>query len=187
MLGLLRTRLMQPDAVAEFVRGVTIAVNAQRGDEAAARGRQDAERAALKRKLAGLYDAIAEGLRTPGLREKLEELEGRVAALDEARATPAPPPLRLHPNLSELYRQKVADLAATLDDPAIRTPALEAVRGLIEGVTVQADTGGTVTLVLDGARSAMLELAQPGSVRALCGSSVKLVAGAGFEPAAFRL
>ena len=40
------------------------------------------ERAAIKRKLEGLYDAIAEGLRSPGLKEKLLALEARVAAID---------------------------------------------------------------------------------------------------------
>ncbi|MGY6411659.1 MAG: recombinase family protein [Alkalilacustris sp.] len=178
VLDLLRTRLMQPDAVAEFVRAFSVEVNAHRGDETAARSRQEAERAALKRKLDGLYDAIAEGLRTPGLKEKLEDLEGRVVALDEALAAPAPAPVRLHPNLSELYRRKVTELAATLADPAIRTPALETVRGLIEHVTVRLDDVGDVWLELEGALTALLDLAQPGAVHGLCAGSVKVVAGA---------
>ena len=95
VLDLLRTRLMQPDAVAEFVRAFSAEVNAQRGDETAARSRQEAERAALKRKLDGLYDAIADGMRTPGLKQKLEDMEARVAALDEALTAPAPAPVRL--------------------------------------------------------------------------------------------
>ena len=44
-----------------------------------------------------------------------------------------------------------------------------------------------VTLELDGALAAMLDLAQPGAGRGIDASSEKLVAGAGFEPAAFRL
>jgi DNA invertase Pin-like site-specific DNA recombinase len=161
VLDLLRTRLMRPDAVAEFVSAFAAEVNAQRGDEGATRSRQEAERAALKRKLDGLYDAIAEGLRTPGLKEKLEDLEARVVALDRSLAAPPPPSVRLHPNLSELYRRKVSELATTLADPAIRTPALELVRGLIEKVTLCIDATGNVTL-------------------GLCTGSVKVVAGAGY-------
>jgi site-specific DNA recombinase len=72
------------------------------------------QKRAIKRKLEGLYDAIAEGLRSPGLKEKLLELEGRVEAIDAALTTPAPAPVRLNPNLSELYRRKVTELAITL-------------------------------------------------------------------------
>ncbi len=187
VLDLLRNRLMQPDAVAEFVRAFSAEMNAQRGDDSAARSRQEAERAALKRKLDGLYDAIAEGLRTPGLKDKLEGLEARVTALDEALAAPAPSPVRLHPNLSELYRRKVTELAATLTDPGIRVQALEVVRGLIEGVTVHVDADDAVTLDLEGALTAMLSLAQPDAGRALGDGSVKVVAGVGFEPTTFRL
>ena len=187
VLDLLRNRLMQPDAVAEFVRAFGAEMNAQRGDDTALRSRQEAERAALKRKLEGLYDAIAEGLRTPGLKEKLEDHEARVMALDEALAAPAPSPVRLHPNLSELYRRKVTELSATLTDPGIRMQALEVVRGLIERVTVHTDDDGTVTLDLEGALTAMLSLAQPEAGRALGEGSVKVVAGVGFEPTTFRL
>jgi site-specific DNA recombinase len=61
------------------------------------------------------------------------------------------------------------------------------VRGLIEQVTVRIDSGGEVTLDLEGALTAMLDLAQPGAVRGLSERSVKVVAGVGFEPTTFRL
>jgi hypothetical protein len=85
----------------------------------------------IKRKLAGLYDAIADGLRTAGLKERLEELEAKLARLDAALAAPAPQDIRLHPNLSELYRRKVGDLSIALGDTQTRPQALEAIRGLI--------------------------------------------------------
>ena len=178
VLELMRSRLMQPDAVEEFIRAFTAEMNAHRGDRSAERRQQEAERATLKRKLDGLYDAIAEGLRTPGLKDRLEDLESRLAALDDALAAPPTSPVRLHPNLSELYRRKVTELAATLNDPAIRTPALETVRGLIERVTVHMDDSDAVTLELDGALTAMLELAQPGALRDGEACSAKVVAGA---------
>ena len=186
VLDLLRTRLMQADAVAEFVRAFGTEMNARRGDETDVRTRHEAERATLRRKLEGLYDAIAEGLRTPGLKEKLEDLEKQVTVLDAALSAPPPSPVRLHPNLSELYRRKVNDLAVTLSFPEIRTPALELMRGLIERVTVRVDGAQTI-LELEGALTAMIDAAQPGALNGIELSSVKVVAGVGFEPTTFRL
>jgi site-specific DNA recombinase len=193
ILGLLRDRLMQPAAVAEFVAAYTTEVNGQRSAETADRARLVSERAQIVRKLEGLYDAIADGLRTPGLKDRLEMLEAKQAALDAALAAPAPSPVRLHPNLSEIYRKKVAELAVTLADPGIRAAALEIVRGLITRVTVNNGPEG-ITLDLEGALAAMIGLAQNAKsplesgldVRAVAGS-VKVVAGTGFEPVTFRL
>ncbi len=194
VLGLLRDRLMQPDAIAAFIRAVGEESNARHGTAAVDRSRQQAERAGVARKLEGLYDAIAEGLRTPGLKGRLEALEARLAELDAALEAPAPSPVRLHPNLAEMYRRKVAELAATLQDPEIRTPALETIRGLIERVVVRVSAAG-ITLELEGALAAMVGLAQGAGGQASCAhakspalaglggvggsGSVEVVAGAG--------
>ncbi|WP_171240106.1 hypothetical protein [Ruegeria sp. HKCCA5491] len=98
--------------------------------------------------------------------------------------------MRLHPNLSELYRSKVADLAQALSDPSIRKGALEIIRSLIERVSVQHERDG-VQIELEGALAAMIGLVQndkshlAAACSRLCWTQV--VAGAGFEPATFRL
>jgi len=102
-------------------------------------------------------------------------------------AEPAPSPVRLHPNLSDLYRRKVEQLADSLRDPAIRPAVLDTIRSLIEAVTVHIDEDGNVTLALDGALSAMIDTSQPGVLRGVDAGSVKVVAGTGFEPVTFRL
>ncbi|WP_093038009.1 recombinase family protein [Ruegeria marina] len=218
VLDLLRTRLMQPEAVAAFVKSYSAAANSEAGALQAARSRLQSDRDTTARKLDGLYEAIAEGLRTPGLKAKLEELEARISDLDATLREPAPVPVRLHPNLSELYRNKVAELAQTLSDPEIRTESLEIIRGLIERVIVLHE-GECIVLELEGALTAMISLAQNDKSRpaAACSekvvaggrsrrsrragagkakasaaglaeaSQVSLVAGAGFEPATFRL
>ena len=110
-------------------------------------------------------------------------------AIDAALSTPAPTPVRLNSNLSELYRRKVTELAITLADPAIAQPAREVIRGLIERVSVSWEDGQAV-VALDGALTALIGLATNAkgpALAGLLGSSVKVVAGAGFEPAAFRL
>jgi site-specific DNA recombinase len=185
------------------VREVAKASNAQGAPRAHEHQRLETEKKTIKLKLEGLYDAIAGGLRSPGLKEKLLELEGRVAAIDAKLDRPAPEPVRLNPNLSELYRRRVTELAITLADPAISQPAREVVRGLIERVAVRWEDGQAV-VALDGALTALIGLATNAKGPALSGpygSSVKVVAGAGFglcrtsmmldrqtyQPAAFRL
>lgn len=149
VLGLVREKLMQPDAVAIFIEAYGREMNAGRAEETGRRTRLDTERAQAKRRLDGLYDAIADGLRTPGLKGKLEELEARIAEIDGALATPAPTTVRLHPNLSAAYRRKVSELSELLRDPETGVPALEAIRSLIERVTVHETTEG-VRIELEG-------------------------------------
>ena len=102
---------MQPEAVAEFISEYGRQANAGRAAEDAERQRLEAERKQIARRLDGLYEAIAEGLRTPGLKQKLETMEARSAELEARLSAPAPAPVRLHPNLSEVYRKKVGALA----------------------------------------------------------------------------
>ncbi len=151
----------------------------------------------IKQRLDGLYDAIADGLRTQGLKTKLEEYEQRKITLEKLLSNAPPPAPILHPKLAELYRQKVEDLQTSLNADDTRTKAAEILRGLIECVRVRYTHDGLeveligeivnmVDLAQSGARNgkaASNETAIPSSYR----SSVKVVAGAGFEPATFRL
>nr|WP_321249206.1 hypothetical protein [uncultured Ruegeria sp.] len=177
---------MQPDAVAAFIKSFSEAANAEAGTAEVARTRLQSERDKAERKFNLFYDAIAEGIRTPGLQTRLEELEAQIAELDAKLSEPKPSPVRLHPNLSELYRSKVSDLAQALSDPSIRTGVLEIIRGLIERVTIQHERDG-VRIELEGALTAMIGLVQNDKSRLAAAGSVKVVAGAGFEPATFRL
>jgi hypothetical protein len=58
VLDLLKTRLMEPDAVAAFVKDQAELSNGQTAGRAQDRARLEAERAPAKRKLEGLCDAI---------------------------------------------------------------------------------------------------------------------------------
>jgi site-specific DNA recombinase len=186
VLTLLRERLMRPEAVAAFIESVSREMNAGRAEESAARPRLEAERAQVTRRLDGLYEAIADGLRTTGLKTRLEEMEARLAGINAKLAAPAPSPVRLHPQLSVIYRRKVEELSKTLADPEIRPMALETMRGLIQSVTVHEMADG-VRIDLEGAITALVGLAQPGAEVSVSGGSSVLVAGVGFEPTTFRL
>jgi site-specific DNA recombinase len=95
-----------------------------------------------------LIEAIADGFRAPGLQAKLDELEQSKARLQSEIGRAPATSTRLHPNLAELYRKKVASLQDALVDPVTKTEALETLRGLIDRVSVSAGGNGfTIELV----------------------------------------
>jgi len=100
---------MAPDLVAEFIDEFHREVNRQRQGAEIDRSAAQSELATVTRKLDGLVDAIADGLRAPDLQRRLDELGARKTELATRLAASAPSPVRLHPNLAELYRQKVSD------------------------------------------------------------------------------
>jgi site-specific DNA recombinase len=201
VLGALRRNLMQPDLAAEFARAFHAELNAtQRGREQqhAAAARQLTE---VERKQQNLLEAVAEGIRAPGLQQKLDSLEAERQRLEGVLRQAPPSPVRLHPNLSELYRKQVDKLHQALAHPSTRDEAFAILRQLIERVTVRPHEEG-VEIELEGEIVAMVEVAlgsdgegatnDKAALRRLMlddGSrrSVKVVAGRGFEPLTFRL
>ena len=122
-------------------------------------------------------------------------LEAEIAT---AGASKAP---RLHPNLAEVYRDKILRLRNALSNPVGGVEVLEGARALIERVEVYppAEAGAAPRIELVGHLTSMLRLAGvfgagnakspsgvPGGLGVLL-SSVKVDAGTGFEPVTFRL
>jgi len=193
ILDALRSRLMRPDLVAEFAEAYQQEVNRQRAGADATRERMARELAQVERKLAGLIDAIANGLRSPALQETLDDLEQRRAELADRLTTTSASLPRLHPNLAEVYRRKVTELGALLRDPHSGAEALDILRSLVDRVTLT-PADDHFEIELEGALAGMLALAHNGNagpggvaVSDAFRRSVKVVAGAGFEPATFRL
>ncbi|WP_158280222.1 hypothetical protein [Azospirillum sp. TSH100] len=54
---------------------------------------------------------------TDRLHRLMVELEAKVGSLEAALASPPPPPAPLPDNLAALYRERIAELAATLENP----------------------------------------------------------------------
>ena len=172
----LKTHLMAPELVAEFVRAFHEELNRKRATDDLQREGNEQELLRVSKKLRGLYDAIADGLRSPGLQNELLALEGRQTQLRKAAdAMPSPAP-RFHPKLAELYRKQVTELHAALNDPEARTEAAEILRTLVERITLRSDASGH-TVVLTGDIVKLLAL-PGGRVPASFESSVKVVAGA---------
>ena len=196
ILDALRDRLMQPEHVAAFAAEFIREWNKLQAGAASDRAVRERELQTVDRRLNGLIDAIADGLRSTGLQAQLDTLEARKAELErELAAVPDAAPA-LHPNLAERYRAKVETLREALTGPDA-TDALEAARTLIERVVLHPGADGTLEIELSGEIAAMIKLALSETTadgsrrkrddRDLFHRSVKVVAGTGFEPVTFRL
>ena len=116
--------------------------------------------------------------------EELKALEARKESLrtELETGTAAPEPVRLHPGLAQVYEEKLSNLGASLRAPGTRAEAISALRSLIEEIIVSPSADGKNTEVrLTGDLATLLGFASSS------GCSTKMVAGAGFEPATFRL
>ena len=91
-------------------------------------------------------------------------------------AEPAPSPVRFHPKLPELYRQKVEHLSEALRDPEIRDQAFLILRDLIQEVVVTPGPKRSFSIELVGEITKMIAL--PDDKTAFDEISVKVVAGA---------
>lgn len=120
VLSALRERLMDPDVFREFVAGFTETWNRLQAEASAGLTSKRQELARAEQQIGRAVDAILEGAAPAALRERLATLEARKADLERELATTAAPAPRLHPNLAEVYRRKVAELSEALssDDGA---------------------------------------------------------------------
>ena len=131
-------------------------------------------------------------MRTPGLQQRLETLVQHRAELEAEIAATEAPPVRLHPNLAQLYRRKVEQLQEALQHPEVRDEAIQTLRGLLESVIV-APIKGDFDIEIIGEFAQMIEVglekgkAKEPVVNERMTRSVKVVAGVGFEPTTFRL
>jgi hypothetical protein len=127
---------MAPELVEEFIRAFHQQINLQRREGDVLRDAKRRELADVERKLNGLVDAIADGLRGPGLQQRLDGLEARRTEIEKNLTTGPVTPVRLHPNLAQVYRRQVEQLQQALADPQIRDEAVEVLRGLVEHVSI---------------------------------------------------
>ncbi len=190
LLGL-RDRLMAPEIEAEAMRAYaeeTNRLNRERRSSAGA-GRRELEK--ITRSTKEIMTLIEEGGGSRAMVARLRELETREDELT-ARLSRVPVDIPdIHPNVAGVYRRKVERLAEALRRPRERDEAAEAIRALIERITLSPGAKrGEIVATLQGDLGTILEwTAQkqntPGAFAS--GVSVSVVAGAGFEPAAFRL
>ena len=160
------------------------------------RGKLASSIADREERIERLIDQLAEGIGSPArIKERLAEHE---AALVDLRRQPDSDDadgdvFQAMPALAEVYRTRVADLVRTLRDGG-DAEAMEPIRQLIDRIVVHADAECGSRLELHGALAGILSVYANGNARRGGGRSgsvrerqVSVVAGAGFEPATFRL
>ena len=142
-----------------------------------------------------LLAAIKAGGPIEAIVEDMKRLEARKAELKDQLANAEEPPPLLHPNVAEIYRQRIAALYEGLQNEDGKAEAAEVFRTLVDQVTLVPDEA-ELAIVLRGDLVAILRfaankknpdvLSEVGVLGTLL-SQESVVAGAGFEPAAFRL
>ncbi|GBQ35349.1 hypothetical protein AA11237_0950 [Acidocella aminolytica 101 = DSM 11237] len=155
----------------------------------------DAGLAKLKARQKVLIPALAAGVLARTVKDEMITL---IAQEDEVTALLTNRPAEesaLHPNLATIYRDKVAALHDALADPSTKDDAFSIIRGLIEEVRLVPENG-ELRVEIRGALAGILALgaanaktargSADGSIYVLV-SQTKLVAGARFERATFRL
>ncbi|OUL65364.1 resolvase [Acetobacter senegalensis] len=195
VLNGLQTQMMDPALFKEFCDEFTREVNRLRMEKGADLVALKSELPKIERELDKAVQAILDGFASSALKTRMEQLEARKAEIEARLAeAPSPPPL-LHPNMAELYRQKIATLHDSLQNEATGTQAREAIRSLITRIRLLPENG-MLGIFLEGDLAAMLVFATnkknamhhpDAGVLDKFLMQDSMVAGAGFEPAAFRL
>lgn len=142
VLETLKDHLMHPDLVKEFIAAFHAELNAENRNRVHLEQQSRKELADVERRLDGLVEAIAEGLRSPEIQTKLDDLSAQKRNLEHKLTAAEPSAPVLHPNLAELYRRKVADLRSALNSPEDRDAAVNIMRTLIDHVAVESTDEG---------------------------------------------
>jgi site-specific DNA recombinase len=190
----LKHRLLAPELVEQFARDFHDEVNRLAAEQVQGRAQDESQLEAVRRKIASMIRAVEDGLYQASMKVRMAELEAEKAALEQRLATaPELPKVRLHPNLAGMYREKVAALEQALADPEIKAEAMEIVRSQIERITLTPREDGGLAVELQGDLARILQLCEAGASKSkrprtnVPGRELSVVAGAGFEPATFRL
>jgi site-specific DNA recombinase len=195
VLSGLRTHLMEPELFREFCDEFTREVNRLRMEHGADLVARRSELTKVERQIKGIITAIKDGMYQSSMKAEMEALEARKAELTDLLANAEEPPPLLHPNMADIYRQRIASLYESLQAEETKSEAAERLRALISQITLQ-PADGELAIILRGDLAAILSFAshkknpavyRDGGVLDAFVSQVSLVAGIGFEPMTFRL
>ncbi|QXQ08402.1 zinc ribbon domain-containing protein [Sphingosinicellaceae bacterium] len=192
VLEVLRSELLTPALIQVFVREFEREVTRLSRDREDRRPQLQTRLKAVEAEIGNLAANMLEGVVGPTLRAMLAAREQERATLlaqiaEQPTSTDAV--VLTHPTIRRRFEEKVANLQASLDDPAIRAEAAEQIAALIESVTVHPD-GQQSYIEVEATTSKLIDFAtnennpRRGSGR---GCSIAVVAGTGFEPVTFRL
>ena len=163
----LKARLIAPELVERIVATYAAEVNAADREQNARRARLTGKQARINRQIRTILDTIMEIGGSRSLVDDLRKPEARqdeIATELKREATPEPLP-DLHPNLPAIYRRRIENLEEALRDPEALVAAAEALRTLIDAITLTPENGrGNYRLELRGDLAAFMHLSDaPGA------------------------
>jgi len=187
VLAGLKSRLMDPEIFKEFAAAFIAERNTILARQNAQFDAAKAELTRVKSRQKSLVNAVADGLPARTVKDEMIALEAREDELTALLANqPAAREPALHPNLAEVYRERVAALHEALADPRTKDEAFSIIRTLIDEVRLVPEDG-QLRVEIRGALAGILALAAQnnktvrvgtdGSVSVLC-EQIKMVAGA---------
>lgn len=159
VLSGLRTHLMEPELFKEFCDEFTREMNQLRIERGAGLAAMRDELPRIERELGKLLVAIKAGGPIEAIVEDLKRLEARKAELKDQLANAEEPPPRLHPNMAEIYRQRIAALYEGLQNEDGKAEAAEVFRTLVDQVTLVPDEAELAIVLLRGDLAAILRFA----------------------------
>lgn len=202
VLTALQKHLMDPALFAVFCEEFTRRMNERRMEASSALSSARTELQRTQRELQKLVDLyLKDAIPIDVVKERSGKLETRRQQLISVLASAEDPPPVLHPSMALVYRERVAALHEALQQEETRARAAELIRSLVSRIVLTPAADG-LRIDLHGDLAGILTIAaagtakpqttnSPRSCEAGCSGDlveqVKMVAGAGFEPAAFRL
>ena len=185
----LRDQLLHPEAVEAFIKEFHAELRRRRKEEAKRRTDSERKLREVTAKVDRIVNAIADGTDTPSMHGLLIDLERQKAEMaSDLAEIEDPKVLDIHPNVAGVYRRKIENLEEALRAPGdARLQAMATLRTLVDKIVLYpGEKRGEMEIEIQGELAAVLHFAG-GDPVPLEVSMLKLVAGAGFEPATFRL
>ncbi len=195
VLRALQTHLMDEQLCEEFCHEYTKRMNELHREHNASLAVYRKELAKLEREREQIVRSICDGVpgelvrdRAVYVQSRKEELLGLLDQTEEVR-------ILFHPNIANRYHKEIRNLIASLSSDESRVEAANILRSLIECIVLSpTDTGDRLVVDLRGDLAGILSVATKHERSLITSDLSKLqpvqkavVAGAGFEPATFRL
>ena len=198
VLSGLKDRMMAPEIVEEAMRAYAEETNRLNRERRSSGDAWKAELVKIEKQIRGIIEAIKAGMFHESMKAEMDTLEARKTELNTLLADAPEDTPDILPSASAIYTKKVSALTKALNLKEERQEAAETLRGLIEKISLTpGPERGEIFATLHGELSTILGWTERQAIGNTAktknpaanatGLSLSVVAGAGFEPAAFRL
>ncbi|WP_043626092.1 recombinase family protein [Ensifer sp. ZNC0028] len=198
VLSGLKDRMMAPEIVEEAMRAYAEETNRLNRERRSSGDAWKAELVKIEKQIRGIIEAIKAGMFHESMKAEMDTLEARKTELNALLADAPEDTPDILPSASAIYAKKVSALTKALNRKEERQEAAETLRGLIEKISLTpGPERGEIYATLHGELGTILNWTERQALgnttkttkpaADATGLSLSVVAGAGFEPAAFRL